>query len=114
MYYSIAREGADGMAESRVRLAGEFDLSARDELRETLLDVVERDRTGRVVVGLDEVTFIDSEAIGAVHDGYLAASRAGADFRLAGAHGVVWRVLEVLGLAGLTEPAEPATSPPRP
>ena len=101
-YFTIALHpagaDADGVVTSRVQLAGEFDVDNRDELAGRLLGVVEREAPARIVVDLGRVTFIDSEAIGALIQGHLAAGRAGVDFRLAGANGVVERVLTVVGL----------------
>lgn len=107
-YFTIAlhpaRADADGVVTSRVQLSGEFDIDARDELAGHLRGAVEADDAARVVVDLGRVTFIDSEAIGALIEGHLAADRAGVAFRLAGPQGVVRRVLTVVGLDHLFEP----------
>lgn len=106
-YFTIALHpagaDADGVVTTRVQLAGEFDIDNRDELAGRLLDIVETGTPARIVVDLGQVTFIDSEAIGALVEGHLAADRAGIAFRLAGAGGVVKRVLTVVGLDHLLD-----------
>ncbi len=107
-YFTIGveapRDDADGVKIAHVRLAGEFDLGARDELRETLLTLIDGERPDRVVVDLGGVMFIDSEAIGGILDGYVAAEQAGIAYRLTGATGVVRRVFDVIDLPRLFEP----------
>ena len=79
-------------------LAGELDLSARDELTEAVLAAV-ADRTSDVVcLDLGATTFIDSEALAAIIIGVNAAREAGKRFRVDGATGVVRRVLDVAGI----------------
>jgi anti-anti-sigma factor len=103
-YFTIALEPAGGNAASRLLLAGAFDIGSRDDLRKALLDLVGGDPGPRILVDLRRVTFIDSEAIGALIEGYLAAEQAGITFRLARAQGIVDRVLRVIGLDHLLDP----------
>ncbi|GIE31121.1 hypothetical protein Ait01nite_041660 [Actinoplanes italicus] len=103
-YYTIALEPADDGATARVRLAGAFDIGAREDLCDTLLGMVGPDAGERILVDLNDVTFVDSEAINALIQGYLAAERSGIDFRLANARGIVERVLRIVGLDHLLEP----------
>ena len=56
-YYQIHRE--TGV----VRLSGEFDINARDELRSVLAQAVEEDSGGGLVIDFDGVQFLDSEAL---------------------------------------------------
>jgi anti-sigma B factor antagonist len=105
-YFTIALESAGRSATSRVRLAGAFDIGSREDLRKGLLGLVGDDPGERIVVDLQRVTFIDSEAINVLIEGYLAAERAGITFRLAGARGIVDRVLRVVGLDHLLDPPE--------
>lgn len=110
-YFTIASEacGLDtgGVREIRVRLAGEFDLGARDELHEALLGIIGNRRPGALTVDLAGVTFMDSEAISAIIGGYVAAGDAGVRFHVVNAQGVVRRVLEVIGLPALLAGAPP-------
>lgn len=105
-YYTIALEPAGGNATARVLLSGAFDIGTRDDLRQALLDLVADDPGRHVQVDLRQVTFIDSEAINALIEGYLAAERAGVTLRLCGAQGIVDRVLRVVGLDHLLDPPE--------
>ncbi|MBG0563778.1 STAS domain-containing protein [Actinoplanes aureus] len=110
-YFSIAAEpaGTDaaGSVTSRVRLAGELDIDSREELRDALLGIVAAGGTGRMVVDLQDVRFIDSEAIGAIIEGYVAADQAGIAFRLTNAGGIVKRVIDTIGLDHLLDTPEP-------
>ena len=92
-------------------LDGEFDITSRDELEHAAVAAVSAVGTGRVVVDLGRVTFIDSEAVAAIIVGYQAASGAGCDFRLANARGLVRRVLDIAGLLDLI--GEPDAAPER-
>ena len=96
--YTIGQErAADGSA-TLLHLGGELDITARDVLRETILAALDH---GDVVIDLDAVTFVDSEALGALIEGYNAARVRPAGFRVVNAHGVVARVLKVSGALGL-------------
>jgi anti-anti-sigma factor len=110
-YFTIALEPAGRSATSRVLLGGAFDIGAREELRKALLELVDGDPGARIVVDLRRVTFIDSEAINALIEGFLAAEQAGLTFRLAGARGIVDRVLRVVGLDHLLDPPEAGGDP---
>ncbi|MFG1610372.1 STAS domain-containing protein [Actinoplanes sp. NPDC049265] len=84
-------------------LAGEFDLSARDELTSALLRVVTDPGTTTVVLDVSRTTFIDSEALAAVIIGVNAARDLGKRFEITGATGVVHRVMDVAGLLDLID-----------
>jgi anti-sigma B factor antagonist len=88
---------ADGSA-TLLHLGGEFDITARDTLRATILAALDH---GDVVIDLDAVTFIDSEALGALIEGYRAARARPAGFRVVNAHGLVAQVLKVSGAVEL-------------
>jgi anti-anti-sigma factor len=92
--YRIAREAGT------VRLLGDFDINARDDLREALLDAVEA-AEGGIVVDFGETAFIDSEALGALVEGFNASRVRGVPMTVANAHGLVERVLDVSGLLDL-------------
>jgi anti-anti-sigma factor len=92
--YTIgAQRLADGAA-TILRITGELDINARGELYEALLGAL---ADGDVVVDLDGVSFLDSEALGALIDGYNASCERDADFRVINARDVVERVLIVSG-----------------
>jgi anti-anti-sigma factor len=88
---------ADGSA-TLLHLGGELDITARDVLRETIVAALD---DGDVVIDLDAVTFVDSEALGALIAAYHVARARPAGFRVVNAHGVVARVLKVSGALAL-------------
>ncbi|MEU4564127.1 STAS domain-containing protein [Actinoplanes sp. NPDC023936] len=100
-YFTIMRAAAPGVI--TVALTGDLDIGARDEIREALLAAAGDADGSRLVVDLRGVRFIDSEAVSAILEGYLAAEEAGIGFRLAGAVGIVRRVFDVIGLQYLFE-----------
>jgi anti-anti-sigma factor len=94
-YYSIALDTAhDGVAV--LRLAGDLDINARDELRDKALAAVSRGTA--VVFDFGATTFLDSEAMAALIDGLSAAREAGIGIRAVNAQGMVHRVLDVSGV----------------
>jgi anti-sigma B factor antagonist len=93
--YQIVREAAV------VRLAGDFDINARDEMRAALLDAVRAAGPTEVVVDFDEAAFLDSEAMGALIEGLNAGREVGVPLRIVNARGLVHRVLDVSGVLAL-------------
>lgn len=110
-YYRIAclpaTAGADGATTITVRLSGEFDLAACDDLRVALLGAVNAGGSTHIVVDLTDVDFLDSETVNVLLQGYLQAQTHGIDYKLTGAHGVVRRVLDIMGLFDITDAARP-------
>lgn len=94
-----------GIRAVRLVLGGELDFGASGDLRDALLGLAADGRWASIVADLDAVHFIDSEALGALLDGCLAARGAGLDFRAVNAHGVVRRVLTVTGMLSVLDPA---------
>ena len=94
--YSIERQDDAGTA--RVLLGGEFDMAARDDLCAAIVAAGTAPGTTAVVLDLRGVTFIDSEALGAIIEGHAAVTAAGLSYSLAGYHGPVRRVLDIAGL----------------
>jgi anti-anti-sigma factor len=84
-----------------VRLRGELDLDTVDELATVLDECIAHPTCHRVVVDLSEVTFIDSATVGAIIRMYKKAANAGHKLSVAGATGLVHRVLETLGVLDL-------------
>ncbi|MBM2618180.1 STAS domain-containing protein [Actinoplanes sp. LDG1-06] len=98
-----------GRAAAILRPRGELDINARDDLRAAILEAL--DGPAGVTVDLTDVTFIDSEALGALIDGYNAAVTLEAGFRVVGAQAGVARVLTVSGAQALFDSArEPSGS----
>ncbi|SNY61723.1 STAS domain-containing protein [Paractinoplanes atraurantiacus] len=96
--YKIGQERTADGAATLLCIDGELDINARDDLRAAILGAVDR---GDVVVDLGGTTFLDSEALGALIDGYNAAVSGGTGFRVIKATGVVARVLGVSGAGEL-------------
>ena len=92
--YQIVREAAV------VRLSGDFDINARDEMRTALLEAV-RSAPAEVVIDFDAAVFLDSEAMGALIEALNAGREAGVPLRIVNAHGLVHRVLDVSGVLAL-------------
>jgi len=92
--YQIVREAAV------VRLSGDFDINARDEMRTALLEAV-RSAPAEVVIDFDAAAFLDSEAMGALIEALNAGREAGVPLRIVNAHGLVHRVLDVSGVLAL-------------
>lgn len=106
--YQIAREAG------RVRLSGDLDINAKDEVRDALLRAVDDvalarrvvdeaslDGAGHVVIDLAGTDFIDSEAVSALIEGLTAGRAAGVPISVAHARGLVHRVLDVSGVLDL-------------
>nr|WP_296063526.1 STAS domain-containing protein [uncultured Actinoplanes sp.] len=86
---------ADGTV-ALLRLSGELDINAREDVHDAILKNLDAGPTD-IVVDLAAVTFIDSEALGALIDGYNACQARDVGFRVTNARGLVDRVLTVSG-----------------
>lgn len=96
--YKIGVErAADGSA-TLLRIAGELDITARESLCDAILAAL---GDGDVIVDLEATAFIDSEALGALIDGYNEAQARSAGFRVINPQGLVARVLKVSGALDL-------------
>jgi anti-anti-sigma factor len=88
----------DGDGDRRiVRLSGQCDLACAPQLREALQDLGPPSVLN-VVVDVSDLEFIDSTCLGIVFGALRRLRDGGGDLTLAGADGVVRRVLEVSGL----------------
>ena len=96
--YKIGGERTAGGSATILRISGELDINARDDLREALLRAL---ADGDVVVDLADVSFLDSEALGALIDGWNASRDRGAGFRVVNPRDMVDRVLQVSGAKDL-------------
>ena len=84
----------------RLQVAGEVDLATAPRLQTALLAAVAAAAPPtEVQVDLAEVRFLDAVGIGVLVRGREAARRTGVGFSAYNAHGIVLRVLEVVGLA---------------
>jgi anti-sigma B factor antagonist len=94
----IDLERAVGGTATILRITGELDITARVQLCDAILAAL---NDGDVIVDLDAATFLDSEALGALIDGYNAARRRSAGYRVVNPRGLVARVLKVSGAMDL-------------
>jgi anti-anti-sigma factor len=85
-----------------VALAGECDLTVRDELTSVLLAAV--DKAPVVMVDLAALSFLDSSGIHALVTAYHAARDGGRALYAVNATGVVAHVLELTGVGELLSP----------
>ncbi|WP_436532046.1 STAS domain-containing protein [Actinoplanes sp. HUAS TT8] len=99
--YTLTVEAGDTDADGRravvLKIRGALDISGRDDLVAAITGIVAGD-CERLVVDLSEATFMDSEALGALLEGYSAAEKKGVPMTATGAHGIVYRVLQITGL----------------
>ncbi|MDI6100598.1 STAS domain-containing protein [Actinoplanes sp. NEAU-A12] len=94
-----------------VTVVGEIDYSNSSEVARGMDDAVTAWSPPAVAVDLRDATFIDSTGLGALIEGYRAATARGIDFRVVNPSDTFRRVLTVTGLCGLfglIEPAGPA------
>ena len=81
-----------------VEVHGEVDLAAAGDLRVQLAEAIEL-APPLLVIDLQHTTFLDSTALGVLVGTHSRAEGHGTRVVLAGAHGVVARVLNITGLA---------------
>lgn len=89
------RTRADGRS-CVARLTGELDVECAARVRSALSELV-RDNA-RVFVDLQDMTFMDSTGLRALHEANLEASAAGCRVTFVSAHPNVLRVLELTGM----------------
>lgn len=85
----------------RLRLVGEFDLALREALTTAVVEAAGAGGVTGVVVDLAETDFLDSAGIAALVTGYHAARRAGREYAIVNAHGMVAQVLRLTGVFAL-------------
>jgi anti-sigma B factor antagonist len=85
-----------------VRLTGDCDLAAKDQMSSVLTAAVSQ--WPRVLVDLSHVEFLDSSGINALLDGYRAARQYGREFFVINANDTVANVLDITGIAELLAP----------
>ena len=80
----------------RLIFAGDIDIGTSDELAEVITSAITAG-PGSVVVDLAGVPFCDCSGVRALIAGRDLALRLGSGYRVAGAHDLVLRVLQILG-----------------
>ncbi|GAB4054627.1 STAS domain-containing protein [Catellatospora paridis] len=107
----------DDPREAVVAVSGEIDLTARDDLLNTLYSAIHTAGVTRVVVDLAQVSFMDSTGLHVLITARERALGSGVAFHVVGATGIVRRVLAVTGLLKLlagdmdADPDKPAPPP---
>ncbi|MFG1778011.1 STAS domain-containing protein [Micromonospora sp. NPDC049051] len=97
MTFTVTYADRDGGA-TRLRLAGELDLSTAPELNAAIDRLVDAGKR-RLLVDLTDLTFCDSTGIAAFVRGDNRVAADGGWLRVTGARGRVDRLLQVTGLA---------------
>lgn len=109
------RLAGDGTA--TVSVLGEIDFSNADDIAQGLRDTVAEWTPATVFVDLKKASFMDSTGLGALIEGYRAASEAGIPFVVTNPTAGFHRVLTVTGLCdlfGVPGPAEAGGTALRP
>lgn len=94
---TAARPDGDTPRTWRIELNGELDLDTAPALTEQLDDLAQKGAL-LVIVGLTDVTFLDSSGLRALVHGARAIEEAGGRLLVDGASGAVARVLELTDL----------------
>jgi anti-anti-sigma factor len=94
---AVSRSGGS----STVVLAGELDLSNRDDIHATLLGELTDPGTAAVRLDLSAVGFLDSTALSVLVAAYQSARDAGKTFAITAVSAQVSRILQVTGLEDL-------------
>jgi anti-sigma B factor antagonist len=82
---------------TRCRLSGELDYASADRLLAAATGALDG-RAGVLELQLDELRLCDAAGVTALLRVQAIAARHGARIRLSGAHGIVRRVFEIVGL----------------
>lgn len=83
-----------------VGLCGDVDKYTCLRLRRTILDLVENGER-QIVIGMENVEYIDSSGLGSLVGGYLSVSRQNGELAISGASPRVRKALAVTGLSSL-------------
>ncbi|WP_067494638.1 STAS domain-containing protein [Actinoplanes sp. TFC3] len=84
-----------------VTVLGEIDFSNSDEVAQDIRDAVAKASPQALHVDLAGTTFIDSTGVGALIEGYHAATQAGCPFKVTNPSDEFRRVLAITGLSDL-------------
>jgi anti-anti-sigma factor len=97
-HYDIVRVMIDAGREVCVRLFGELDADAREDVRRELSDAARDNAAPVLVVDLQEARYLGSAVAAALLEGCVQARAAGKQAEIINAHGVVRTVLQVTGV----------------
>lgn len=102
--------GVDAQSKRRVvRMEGSCDLATAPRLRQTLQPFVPPE-VEEVVLDVSALEFIDSTGLGVVLGAMRRLREGGGTLRIAGAHGIVRRVLEITDLDKVIPLMDPAAA----
>lgn len=102
--YRVDITPSDGTA--TVRLSGEIDLAAREELIDTIAPLLDAEPGRPLVVDMEAVTFLDSSGISAL---VTLSTQSDGALRVRNASNTVRRTLAMSGCDFLLEPSEQPT-----
>ena len=94
----------------RIRLRGSCDLATAPSLRQTLFELTPPE-VSEVVLDVTDLDFIDSTGLGVVLGAMRRLREGGGNLAIAGAQGVVRRVLEITDLDKVIPMIDAAPSP---
>ena len=102
------RSTLTGEDKVNLTVCGEIDFSNADEVAQAIRDVITDSSPPALHVDLHDATFIDSTGLGALIEGYRAATEAGTEFVVVNPRESFRRVLSVTGLSNFfgLEPSE--------
>lgn len=95
---SVRHDAAGG---AWVGVAGDVDLATVGQLDHGIRAAVDAEQTTSIVVDLAEVGFLDSSGIASLLKGRRLADAAEKSYRVTGARGMVWQVLDLTGVWAL-------------
>lgn len=93
-YYLVDRQERAGA--QVLRMSGELDINARADITDAIRAAVGAGRP--IEVDLSDATFLDSEGLAGLIEGYVAAQADGVPFAVVGAKDTVLHVLTVSGV----------------
>jgi anti-sigma B factor antagonist len=95
---------------ARVRISGEVDMAVREDVQAAIQGAIDLPDTVRVLVDIEQVTFLDSSGIAALVRGRQAAEQAGHAYRVVNPQGGVRHVLDIACVLDvLTDGSDPGT-----
>lgn len=85
-----------------VFLAGEIDHHTANAMREEIDTMAERIRPKTMILDFSDVDFMDSSGIGLVMGRVRLMRDLGGEVRIQGAHGSIYKVMQIAGLSKVT------------
>ena len=104
----LSTRGADGTV--TISVLGEIDFTNADDVSQGIRDAIVEWAPPTILVDVQAATFIDSTGLGALIEGYRAATEGECRYRLVNPTKSFHRVLTVTGLCDLFGLPEPATA----